>query len=68
MNSLLQRSRYLIVWLGCLPLVLAFAAYSISKQHFENVRNTLTTDRFLGDLNEVLSTVTDAETGSAAIC
>jgi signal transduction histidine kinase len=63
MNSLLQRSRYLIVWLGCLPLVLAFAAYSISKQHFENVRDTLAADRLLGDLNEVLSTVTDAETG-----
>lgn len=63
MNTLLQRSRYLNVWLGCLPVILALAAYTISAEHFENVRTTLAADNFLGDLNQVLSTVKDAETG-----
>lgn len=63
MNSLLQRTRYLNVWLGCLPALLAFAAYTISAEHFESVKATFATDHFLGALNQVLSTVKDAETG-----
>lgn len=63
MNNLLQRTRYLNVWLGCLPALLAFAAYSISAEHFASVQATLTTDNFLGSLGGLLSLVKDAETG-----
>ncbi len=63
MDPLLQRTRYLNVWMGCLPALLAFAAYTISAQHFESVKSTLSTDRFLGILSQLLSTVKDAETG-----
>lgn len=63
MNSLAQRTRYLNVWLGCLPALLAIVAYTVSAEHFESVRATLATDGFLGTLSSLLSTVTDAETG-----
>jgi signal transduction histidine kinase len=63
MNTLLQRTRYLNVWLGCLPALLAFAAYTISAEHIESVRATLATDNFIGDLSTLFSSVKDAETG-----
>jgi signal transduction histidine kinase len=59
----LQKSRHLIVWLGLLPLLLGFAAYRTSKDHFESVGAALATDNFLAQLNELLSTLKDAETG-----
>lgn len=63
MNSLLERSRYLNIWLGCLPGLLAFAAYTISTEHVESVKATLATDRFVVAVVQLLSTVKDAETG-----
>ncbi len=63
MRLLLQKSRYLVVWLSLLPLLLAFAAYRTSSEHFESVQDTLATDDFLSQLNALLSTVTEAETG-----
>ena len=63
MRLLLQKSRHLVVWLSLLPLLLAFAAYRTSTEHFESVQDTLATDDFLSQLTALLSTVTDAETG-----
>jgi signal transduction histidine kinase len=62
-SGLLQRSRYLLIWLGVLPLLLAIAAYRISSQHVANVTATLKADEFIRNLDELLSTVQDAETG-----
>lgn len=63
MKLLLQKSHHLIVWLGLLPVLLAFAAYRTSTEHYESVQATLATDEFLGQLSDVLSTLKDAETG-----
>jgi signal transduction histidine kinase len=63
MKSLAQRTRFLTVWLGCLPALLAIVAYTVSSEHFDSVRATLATDNFLATLGRLRSTITDAETG-----
>lgn len=60
---LFRRNRNVLLWLGILPLVLAVVAYETSSQHVRSVQETLTTDDFIQKLDELLSTVQDAETG-----
>ncbi|HTU46744.1 MAG TPA: CHASE3 domain-containing protein [Bryobacteraceae bacterium] len=62
-QSLLRKSQNLIIWLGVLPLLLAFVAYRTSSQHVQSVQETLSTAEFIQELDELLSTVQDAETG-----
>ncbi len=62
-RGLLGRTQRLIIWLGLLPLLLAFVAYRTSSQHVGSVEATLSTDEFIRRLDELLSTVQDAETG-----
>lgn len=58
-----QRSRYLVIWLGLIPLLLAIAAYRTSSQNVASVAATLSTDELIRKLDELLSTIQDAETG-----
>jgi signal transduction histidine kinase len=59
-----QRSQRVVIWpLGLLPLLLAFAAYRVSSQHVASVEATLATDEFIRNVDEVLSTVQEAEAG-----
>lgn len=60
---LLRRSQQFIIWLGVLPILLAFVAYRTSSQHVASVEATLSTDDFIRKLDELLSLVQDAETG-----
>jgi signal transduction histidine kinase len=60
---LLRRNRNVLVWLGILPLLLALVAYEVSSQHVSSVEATLSTNDFIQRLDELLSTVQDAETG-----
>ena len=62
-QSLLRKSQNLIIWLGVLPLLLAFVAYRTSSQHVQSVQEALSTAAFIQQLDELLSTVQDAETG-----
>lgn len=53
-----------VIWpLGLLPLLLAFAAYRTSSRHVSSLQATLATDDFIRDLDELFSTLQDAETG-----
>jgi len=63
MKPTLQRSQHFIIWLGLLPLLLALIAYRVSSQHVESVEATLSTDGLIRRLDELLSTIQDAETG-----
>ncbi len=60
---LFRRTQRLIVWLGILPVLLALAAFRYSAQHVENVELTLASGDFVLSLDDLLSTVKDAETG-----
>lgn len=60
---LFRRTQRLIIWLGLLPVLLAFAAFRYSSQHVENVASTLSSDDVIRCLDDLLSTVKDAETG-----
>jgi len=62
-RSLLRKSQNLVIWLGALPLLLAFVAYRTSSQHVQSVKQTLSTAEFIQQLDALLSTVQDAETG-----
>jgi signal transduction histidine kinase len=62
-SRLLKRTRYYLVGLSLIPLLLAAFAYFISSQHVKSVAATLDNGRFLLSLDELLSTVQDAETG-----
>src|ERR1700761_5207033 len=62
-QSLLRKSQNLIIWLGVLPLLLASVAYRTSSQHVQSVQEALSTAAFIQQLDELLSTVQDAETG-----
>ncbi len=57
------RSQHLVIWLGLIPLLLAIAAYRTSSQHVASVAATLSTDELIRKLDELLSTIQDAETG-----
>lgn len=61
--SLLRRSQNLIIWLGILPLLLAFVADRTSSQHVRSVQETLSTAELIQQLDELLSAMQDAETG-----
>ncbi len=63
MKALFQRSQRYLIWLGILPLVLAFVSYRTSSEHIASVKATLATDDFIRRLDELLSTLQDAETG-----
>lgn len=63
MEALFQRSQRFVVWLGILPLLLAFVSYRTSAEHIASVQATLATDAFIRRLDELLSTLQDAETG-----
>lgn len=60
---LFRRTQRLIIWLGLLPILLAFAAYRYSSQHVRNVASTQSSDDFILSLDDLLSAVEDAETG-----
>jgi signal transduction histidine kinase len=62
-RPLLRKSQSSLIWLGVLPLLLAFVAYQISSQHVRSVEQTLSTADFIQKLDRLLSTVQDAETG-----
>jgi signal transduction histidine kinase len=62
-RPLLRRSQSSLIWLGILPLLLAFVAYQISSQHVRSVEQTLSTADFIQKLDELISIVKDAETG-----
>jgi signal transduction histidine kinase len=62
-QSLLRKTQNLLIWLGLLPLVLAFVAYRTSSQHVRSVQQTLATAEFIQQLDSLFSTVQDAETG-----
>lgn len=61
--TLLRRSRWLVLGLGLVPAILAVAAYLTSSRHLRSVQFTLQTTQFLRDLDDLLSTLKDAETG-----
>ena len=53
-----------VIWpLGFLPLLLAFAGYTTASRHFASEEATLETMGFIRNLNDLLSTLQDAETG-----
>lgn len=56
-------SQHLVIWLGLIPLLLAIAAYRTSSQNVASVAATLSTDELIRKLDELLSTIQDAETG-----
>jgi signal transduction histidine kinase len=62
-STLLKTGRYYLVGLALIPLVLALVAYFTSAAHMQSVARTLATDRFILSLDELLSTIQDAETG-----
>src|SRR5947209_13901408 len=62
-RRLLQRSQHLLILLGVLPVALATTAYLTSARHLESVRNTEDADTFLRQLDGLLASVSDAETG-----
>jgi signal transduction histidine kinase len=62
-RTLFRRTQRLIIWLGLLPLLLALAAYRYSSQHVESVDLTLTSAEFIRHLDDLFSTVKDAERG-----
>ena len=61
--DLLRRTQQFIIWLGVLPVVLAFVSYRTSSDQVAAVAATLSTNEFIRVLDELLSTVQDAETG-----
>ncbi len=63
MKALFQRSQRFLIWLGIVPLALAFVSYRTSSQHIASVQATLATDEFIRRLDELLATMQDAETG-----
>ncbi len=60
---MLNRTQNFIIWLGILPLLLAAGAYRTNSQNIKAVAATLSTNEFIQRLDELLSTVQDAETG-----
>ncbi len=62
-QSLLKWSRYFLFGLVLIPLVLSSLAWYSSTQHGKRLAATLATERFILSLDELLSTVQDAETG-----
>lgn len=62
-KGLLRKTQRFIIWLGLIPLLLAFVAYRTSSEHVASVQATLSTDEFIRRLDELLSTIQDAETG-----
>jgi len=62
-RALQQRSQRFIIWLGLLPLILAFVSYRTSSSHIASVQATFSTDQFIRRLDELFSAVQDAETG-----
>ena len=60
---LLRRSQRVLIWLGILPLLLAFIAYRTSSQHVRSVEETLQSVDFIERLRDVISAMKDAETG-----
>ena len=62
-RGLFGKTQRLIIWLGLLPLLLAYVAYRTSSEHVASVEATLSTAQFIRRLDELLSTIEDAETG-----
>jgi signal transduction histidine kinase len=62
-SRLLQTSRYYLAGLAVIPLLLALVVYFISAGHIRSVKRTQATDRFVLSMDELLSTMQDAETG-----
>jgi signal transduction histidine kinase len=62
-SKLLKTSRYYLLGLAVMPFLLALVAYFTSAGHVRSVARTLATDRFILSLDELLSTMQDAETG-----
>ena len=62
-KTLLEKSRSLVAWLALVILLFAVAAYWTSAQYASGVRGTLETADFIRNLDELFSTVQDAETG-----
>jgi len=62
-SELLKRSWYYLAGLAVIPPLLALFAYVVSQQHVKSVADTQATGRFILGLDEILSTIQDAETG-----
>ncbi len=58
-----KRLAHVLLWLGLLPVLMSLIAYRTSSQHVESVAATLSTDRFIRELDDVRSAIQDAETG-----
>lgn len=63
----LQRRQRLIIWLGVVLVLLAFAAFETSYKHSASVASTLSTDDFIRRLDDLLASVGDAETGQRGL-
>lgn len=59
----MEKSQRFVIWLGLLPLLLAFFAYRTSSHDVASVKATLATEDFIRKLDDLLSTIQDAETG-----
>ncbi|MBV9404740.1 MAG: CHASE3 domain-containing protein [Acidobacteriaceae bacterium] len=58
-----KQAQRFIMGLGLLPVLLAWVSFRTSSQHVASVEATLSADEFIRKLDEVLSTIQDAETG-----
>ncbi len=62
-KGLLKRTQSFLIALAFVPLLLALVTYYASLQHAKSVAATLATDKFILGIDELFSTVQDAETG-----
>ncbi len=62
-KRLLKSTQLFLVGLAAIPLLLALVIYYASVQHAKSVAATLATTRFILRLDDLFSTIQDAETG-----
>lgn len=62
-RGLLKRTQFFLIALAAVPLLLAIVTYGASVQHAKSVAATLAIDKFILSLDDLLSTVQDAEPG-----
>lgn len=62
-KGLLKRTQSFLIALAAVPLLLAIVSYYASVQHAKSVASELATGEFVLSLDDLLTTVQDAETG-----
>ncbi|MBV8867399.1 MAG: CHASE3 domain-containing protein [Acidobacteriaceae bacterium] len=62
-RGLLKRTQFFLIALAAVPLLLALVTYYASVQHAKSVAAALATGEFILSLDDLYSTVQDAETG-----